>query len=378
MTGKNADFKAQWKKFFWIIGLLLALLFLLYFRFVFSRQSVEVAAKPFPVRAIPVVAEDVKLYDTVLGKIEGEQSVRVFAGTSGFVVEVRKSRGESVAKGEVIVVLEDSGRLYELREAEGLLSSARSDSEEAERKYRQYERLFNRGVVSRDELDSSRAAYLKASSQLEAFEASYKKTKWYYDRLKVRSPLSGTVVEVFPDTGQEIIQGETVAKVAGNRKNSVVARVDSSIAKRTGRGAKVLVEYKTPEGEKVFRGTVKGVSRETDDNSTTYSIEVEIDENALREDLWSGEFVNLKIESGLLSEVVRVPVTALLYDGRKPFVFFAYNGESRKVSLGDDIVWIDSETAAVAASYFPEGSWIITEGNSRLYDGQAVAILKDR
>ncbi len=376
--GKNMDFKAQWKKFFWMVGAFLALIFLLYFKFTFSRQPEQVLQQSVPVRVIPVVAEDVKLYDTVLGKVEGEQSVRVFAGASGFVVEVKKSRGDGVDKGEVVMVLEDSGRLYELREAEGLFSSAKSDFEEAERKYNQYERLFEKGVVSKDELDSGRSAYLKASSQLEAFDASYRKAKWYYDRLKIRSPLAGTVVEIFPDAGQEVMQGETVAKVAGGGKNRVVAGVDSSIAKRTKRGAKVLIEYKTPNGKNSLSGTVKGVSREADENSSTYSVEAVMDDEGLAQELWSGEFLNMRIESGILSGVVRVPITALLYDGKKPFVFVALEGESRRVALSGEIVWIDSETAAVPASYFPRGSFIITEGNSRLHEGQAVAILKDR
>lgn len=377
MNTGNRSFKAQWKFFFWAAGVFVALLLLLYFRFTVSRQSVEMTQKPFPVRGIPVVAEDVKLYDTVLGKVEGEQSVRVFAGASGFVVEVKKARGDKVAKGEVVIVLEDSGRLYELREAEGVLSSARSDFDEAERKYLQNSRLFDKGVVSKDRLDSSHSAYLRAASQLRASEASYKKEKWYYDRLNIRSPINGVVVEIVPDAGQEVMRGETVAKVSGSRKNTVVAGVDSSIAKRAVRGGKVLVEYATPEGKVSVRGTVKGVGTEADDNSTTYSVEVAIDDGELKENLWSGEFVNVRIESGLLSEIVRVPITALLYDGKKPFVFVAHGGKSRRVMLEGGFVWMDSETAAVSVSQFPENSWIITEGNSRLSEGLAVAVLKD-
>lgn len=377
MSGKHTDFAVQWKRFFLIVGAFLALILLLYLRFSLSRQAEEAPQKHLPVRTVPAVAENVKLYDTVLGKVEGGQSVRVLAGSPGFVVEVRKSRGDGVANGEVVIVLEDSGLLYKLREAEGLFSSAKSDLEEAERKYRQYERLFDKGVVSKDDLDSGRSAYLKASSQFEALEASYRRAKWDYDRLKVRSPLSGTVVEIFPDAGQEVMRGETVARVAGGGKNKVVARVDSSTAKRTARGGKVLIEYKTPEGKRSASGTVTGVSKEADDNSTTYSVEVAPDGGELGEELWSGEFVNLRIESGLLSEVVRIPATALLYDGKKPFAFVVHNGRARRVALKGDIVWTDPETAAVAASNFPEGSQIITEGNSRLHDGQAVSVPED-
>ncbi len=376
MTRKNRNFTSQWKKFFLITGLFLALVLLLYFRFVLSRTSEVIQEKPLAVRAFPVVPQDLKMYDTVLGKVEGAQSVKVLSGASGFVVDMRKSLGDAVAEGEVIMVLEDSGTLYELRQAEGLFYSAQSDFEESGRKYEQYKRLFEKGVVSKDDLDSSKSALDRASSQLEAFEASYRKAKWYYDRLKIRSSLAGTVTEILPDIGQEVIQGETVARVTGNRINKVVAGVDSSIAKRTKRGAKVFVEYVASSGKQLAPGMVEGVSRENDDGSTTYSIEVSVDDEDLNEELWSGEFVNLRIESGELFDVVRVPILSLLYERGKPFVFVALEGKSRKVNLPDDLVWIDSETVAVPVSIFPQGALIINEGNSGLQEGQPVEILK--
>lgn len=378
MTEKSRDFSAQWKKFFWITGIFLAAMLLLYFKFASSRQTEEAVETAVPVRVAPVVAEQVKLYGTVLGRVEGEQSVKVLSGASGFVVDIRKSRGDGVEKGEVIMVLEDSGRLYELREAEGLYSSARADFDEARRKHAQYERLFDKGVVSRDDLDSALSTMNRARSQLEAFEASYKKTKWYYDRLKIRSPLSGTITEIPPDTGQEVMTGETVARVAGSRKNRVIAGVDSSIAKSTKRGAKVVVEYKTPRGTRSARGTVTGVSRETDASSTTYSLEVSLDDEDARRELWSGEFVNLKIEARELADVVRIPVTAVLYENRKPFVFAALGGEAVKIPLGSEPVRVDSGAVAVAVSLFPDGSQVIIEGGSHLEEGRAVKILKDR
>ncbi|QMU55721.1 MAG: efflux RND transporter periplasmic adaptor subunit [Candidatus Mycalebacterium zealandia] len=378
MSGKSRDFSLQWKRFFWIVGIFLALVLLLYFRFTSSRQVEGIAEIPVPVRVVPIRAERIKLYDTVIGRIEGEQSVKVLSGVAGFVVDIGKSRGDSVKEGEVIMVLEDSGRLYELREATGRHALARADFDEARRKHSQYKKLFDKGVVSRDELDSALSAVNRAQAQLEAFEASYKKAKWYYDRLKIRSPISGTITEIPPDTGQEVMQGETVARVAGNRKNSVIAGVDSSIAKRTRRGAKVVIEYKTPGETRSAAGTVAGVSKETDAYSTTYSLEISVDDKDVWTELWSGEFVNLKIEAGLLADVVRIPITAVLYKDRVPLIFVARGGKALEVFLKSEPVRVDSGTVAIPVSLFSGGSQIIIEGGSRLEEGRAVQILKDR
>ena len=55
MTAKR-DFTRQWRKFFWIAGLFVALVVLLYMRFVFSRQPGGVVRGPVPVRAVAVVS----------------------------------------------------------------------------------------------------------------------------------------------------------------------------------------------------------------------------------------------------------------------------------------------------------------------------------
>lgn len=378
MSQTEKDYGKQWRKFYWMVGIFLALIFLLYFRFVFSRSSGIDTQQPVPVRAVQVLAGEVRLYDTVLGRVEGDQSVRVFSGADGFVSGIEKRRGDGVSKGDILMVLEDSVRAFELGEAEGLFHTAQSDFDEADRKYNQYKRLFGKGVVSQDELDSANNKRLRASSQLEVFEASYKKAKWNYERTKIRSPLSGKIVEIVPDPGQEVAKGEEVARVAGERKNHIVAGVDSSVAKRTKRGAKVVIEYKTPEGKQTAEGTVRGVSTEADSGGTTYSLEVSVDSGAGGETLWSGEFVNLKVQSGLLTGVVSVPVTALLYDNKKPFVFVVSGGRSQRIDIPENPVRIDSSTVAVSASVFPPGSRIVTEGNSRLSEGSEVEILKDR
>ena len=375
MTAKR-DLTRQWRKFFWIAGLFVALVLLLSMRFVFSRQPGGVVRGPVPVRAVAVVSEDIELFDSVTGRVEGERSVRVLSGAQGFVAEIRKQRGDAVGGGEVILVLEDSRRAYVLRETGGLLSSAKSEFEEAQRKYGQYGRLFEKGVVSKDELDSARSALESAEARTDSLEASHAKAQWYYDRLKVRSPVAGTVVEVIPDEGQEVAGGEAVARVSGGGGGRVVASVDSSVAKRAKRGSKAVVEYKTPEGTtRHADATVTGVSAEADPGSTTYSVEVSVDGDA---SLWAGEFVNIRIRSGLLSGFTRIPIVALLYDNKRPFVFVASDGKAKRVDLGGGIVRLDSETSAASAAQFPSDSLIVTEGNTRLTDGRPVKILKDR
>ena len=372
---KERDFSGQWRRFFWIAGLFAAFVLLLYLKFVFSRQPGGTVKSPVPVRAVSVEAEEIELFHTVVAKVEGERSVKVLSGARGFVAGIEKARGSSVKKDEIIMLLDNSRHVYELREAGGLFSSAKSEYEEARRKYEQYKRLFDKGVVSKDDLDSAQNAFRGAESRMEALDASYGKAEWYVKRLKVRSPTDGKVVEVLPDVGQEVAEGEVVARVSGGRRNTLVASVDSSVAKGAGRGSKVYVEYKTPEGKRTAAGTVKGVSAETDSGSTTYSVEISVEDGA---PLWPGEFVNVRIRSGLLAGVTRLPVTALLYDNKEPFVFIAKRGKAVKLPLEGGVVRLDSGTAAVAAGQFPRGSLVITEGNSRLAAGRPVKVLKDR
>lgn len=359
-----------------LLGFLLVL-FLLYARFLQERES---SAQDHsedtvyrPVKVMTPVASSGSVHTEVLGRVRGKQTVMVRTTVSGWVKRVDSGRGQEIEKDGIILELYDYRVETRLDEAKYNLESAKGKLAEAERVYRRNSALFEKGIVSEDETEASRNLLETSSAGVKALEASYKRAKWNYENLKIRSPIRGQIVEIVPDIGQETRNGDVVAKVVNLSGRKVIAGVDVSVARSVKRGDVLEVSLTRDGTVETVTGEVDGVSPGSDDFSGTYDIEIAISDPSVK--WWPGEMVSVKIPVQKLDNVVRVPKTAVLSDSREnsSFVLVEKNGEVLKAEVAP--TWIDDNSAYISFDSLPPASRIITEGNFGLRPGQPVRVV---
>ena len=358
------------------LGFLLVLI-LLYARFLHERETSahqrpqEISHRP--VKAMKPVASQGSIYTEVLGRVRGKQTVSVRATVSGWVKSIDSGRGQEIEKDGIILELYDYRVETRLDEAKYNLESARGNLAEAERVYRRNTVLFEKGIVSEDETETSRNLLGTATAGVKALEASYNRARWNHENLKIRSPIEGQVVEIVPDIGQEIRSGDVIARVVNLSGRKVIAGVDVSVARIVKRGDSLGVSLGRNGVEETISGEVSGVSPGSDEFSGTYDIEIAISDPSVK--WWPGEIVSVKIPSQKLDNVVRIPKTAVLSDSKEAFAFVLVekNGEVSKVKVSP--TWIDDNSAYIHFDSLPPDSRIITEGNFGLLPGQMVRIV---
>ncbi len=366
----------------WLVLLLIFLGFLfvlvfLYAKFLYERESnahyhsEESAYRP--IKVMTPVSSSGSIYTEVLGRVRGKQTVLVRTTVSGWVRRIDSGRGQEIEKDGIILELYDYRVETRLDEAKYNLESVRGKLAEADRVYRRNTALFEKGIVSEDETEASRNLFETASASVKALEASYNRAKWNYDNLKIRSPIQGQVVEIVPDIGQEIRNGDVVARVVNLSGRKVIAGVDVLVARGVKRGD-VLEVFLSREGiVETVKGEVKGVSPGSDDFSGTYDIEIAISDSSVK--WWPGEIVSVKILMRRFDNVVKIPKTAVLFDNKEAFSFVLVekNGEVSKIKVTP--TWIDDNSAYISFNSLPPDSRIITEGNFGLLPGQLVRII---
>ena len=358
------------------LGFLLLLL-LLYAKFLHERESSaqdRSGDKVYrPIKVMTPVASPGSVYTEVLGRVRGKQTVLVRTTVSGWVKRIDSGRGQEIEKDGIILELHDYRVETRLDEAKYNLESAKGKLAEAERVYRRNSALFEKGIVSEDETEASLNLLETASAGVKALEASYKRAKWNYENLKIRSPIQGQVVEIVPDVGQETRNGDVVAKVVNLSGRKVIAGVDVSVARSVNRGDVLEVSLTKDGTVETVAGEVDGVSPGSDDLSGTYDIEIAISDPSVK--WWPGEMVSVKIPVQTLDNVVRIPKTAVLSDDKEnsSFVLVEKNGEVLKAKVAP--TWIDDNSAYISFGSLPPDSRIITEGNFGLLPGQPVRVV---
>ncbi len=270
-----------------------------------------------------------------------------------------------------MIILEDKRKNLILQEAEARLKSARANLEELKRKYEQTLTLVKKGIVARDTLDSLSNQLKAQSADVDALGAAYERAKWDVDHLRVRAPIKGRIVEIFPDIGQEVLADEVVVRMVNTSTQRVVAGVDAHWARMIQPG--LTVNLSTTANGKVegAKGKIIGVSPDMDPVSGTYMVEAKIVQNEY--EWWPGEVVNMQLPVELLKNVTIVPQTAVLSDGGEVFLFIYDDGKALKVPV--IVTWLNEKEGAIPTHMIPKGTKIIIEGHAGLADGQPVRIM---
>ena len=113
-----------------------------------------------------------------------------------------------------------------------------------------------KGIVAKDEVESNLNQLESDKANVKAIEASYNRIKWDFDNLKIKSPIEGELVEIEPDVGQEVLNGEIVAKVVNLETKKIIAGLDASLARMVKPDTEVELILNNGTGEEVTNGNI--------------------------------------------------------------------------------------------------------------------------
>ena len=190
------------------------------------------------------------------GRVEPMVDARaaVAAVVSGRVERLLVVPGQGVRAGQPLVSLV-SGEAASYR-AE--IDSAAASSEAARQAYERDRRLFEAGVVSRQQMESSRAQALsvEASARAARARSAAAGSPNAQGRLTVNSPIAGTVTNVLVGPGGYVASGGVVAEVTNPGRVELVFHAPPQLAAGVRVGSRLRVG--TPDGE--IDAVVTGVS----------------------------------------------------------------------------------------------------------------------
>lgn len=169
-------------------------------------------------RTVEATVGDMKLTVTATGTLQGVDTVEVGTEVSGKVVEVLVDFNERVRKGQVLARLDPEqldARLEEagaqLIAAQASVRNAEASEREANVKLERTERLVDRGLLARQELDTAlaqaeraRAQAASSRAQQTVAAASLRAARTNAGRANVVSPIDGIVLSRAVEPGQTV------------------------------------------------------------------------------------------------------------------------------------------------------------------------------
>jgi len=289
--------------------------------------------------AVELMALESKKIDYVVtapGSIEAFERVQVTARVAGVVDKVAFSDGQTVKKGDVLVLI-DSER-YRLS-----VNSARAAREKTEAAQKDVEAMVKRregaseknpGLIPGEELETYRTRSLTAKADTAVAAEAVKIAELNLRDSAVRAPIEGVIQTRTVETGQYVQAGYVMATLL--RANPLLLKfpVEPLEAPRLKPG--MIATLTLRETTRTFTAKITLVAAAADPATHMVGVTAEIADDEHKYWLRPGSFADVAVDVGASRESIVVPRTAVRATDHG-YVGFVVDGDTaheRVVTLG--------------------------------------------
>lgn len=291
-----------------------------------------------------------------VGTIRAARGVNLAAETSGEIIAIPVNSGDEVAKGQLLLTLNDRVEQASLRRQQANLVLARQ-------LYERDASLIRQKSIPQSQYDQSRA-------NLDAAIATLAETEARLDQKRIVAPFAGTLGIIAVKTGDYIESGTAITTLQDLSELEVDFSVPARYFPELRRGLDISV--KTAATRQSFPATLEAVDAAVDQNTRNLALRARIHRS---EGLLPGMFAQLTIDLDRPRELVTLPETAVTYSLQGNTVYVLEESADglrvnpRVVKTGPVR---DSRIAVVSG--LAAGEQVVSVGQNKLYRGAAVVL----
>lgn len=314
---------------------------------------------PTPVEVARVNAGDVSNVFTTVGSIRASESVTIVSEIDGIIAEMPFREGDPVAKGTLLVRLED-------RELSASLARAQATYDQRHAAYERVRKVVSEGAGTPQDLDDAAAARKVAEADVALASARLDKTR-------IRAPFDGVVGPRDPSPGAYLRAGTPIATLSRLADVEVTFSVPERFSGELERGLPVRVS--TPaRPDVVGTGQIYVVDPVLD--SVTRSARVIARVPNPGGMLYPGMSANVSTVLWERDDAVTIPGEAVFAEGDR---FFAYAiGADSTVQRTEISLGVRLPGRVQVLSGLSGGDLVVRAGHQKLYPGAKVMPIVSR
>ncbi|MBU1024023.1 efflux RND transporter periplasmic adaptor subunit [bacterium] len=387
--------------------------FLLFTLISCSRGEVkQEESNAVPVTTVKPEQRDIVIYYNTSSIIEADDYRQLGFTVGGEVVEMLKDEGERINKGEILAKLDADYFLSDLKTAESnyalsqkkhnaakieveiytnQLADSENDLIDSEKEFERYQRLFDKKVATKRELeqkelafnraklkvDSARNTLMLAQGQilttqdsLDAASAQLSSAGKRFGDAVLYAPFDGTISRKSTKVSTFIKAGEPVYEVISDGALKIETSLPERFLNMVHDGSTVLVDT-TGSDCHVIPQQISRVHNDIDPKTGNFNVTMELDDssNCLRH----GMFAHLKCEIEKKENVMSLPVDAILELNGGRIVYKIENEKAVKTII---TTGLESSEYIEITSGLSGNETIILSGSRYVVDDTEVRVIK--
>jgi membrane fusion protein, multidrug efflux system len=380
-AAKNPDGATRRRRYAIAIGVALAVLAggaIWWYRLPNSGpvRAASPQARAVPVSIAGAARQDVPVYVTGLGTVQGSFTIAIHSQVDGIMQEVLFTEGQHVKKGDRLAQIEL--RLFQaaLDQAKAKKSQDVATLGAAAKDLERSKALVMQSVATQQTVDQQQARVDQLKAAIEADAAAIETAQTQLDFTAIRAPSDGRIGVRLVDPGNLVHANDTrpIANLVLTQPSAVLftlpMQVLDDLRDAMARGPVEVTAFDQNNRRLLSVGRLLLIDNAIDQATATIRLKAMFD-NA-DERLWPGEFVNARVTLETRRNVIAVPTTVVQ---RGPQGLFAWivNADSivepRRIELGPA-----SGNLTVINAGLAEGDRVVTDGQYKLQVNTRVTI----
>jgi membrane fusion protein, multidrug efflux system len=328
-----------------------------YLRFA-ALASADFSPAPVTIAAATARAESWEQYLDAVGTIRAVHGVNLSAETSGQVTAIEFESGDTVAAGELLVVLND-----ELEQA--ARQNEIATLELARILYERDLKLIAQKSISQTQFDRSRADLDRARAQLAETEARIRNKR-------IHAPFAGTVGIRRIDLGDYIEPGTLIASLQDTSKLDVDFTLPAVHAPHLRPGLAISLQLDAWP-QRRFAAELSALDTSVDADTRNLLLRARVKEP---QGLLPGMFATLRLDLGSQQAVVTVPETAVTYSLQGDTIFVVEQDADGDLTAVSRVVRIGAtrDGRSAVLDGIADGEQVVTAGQNKLFRGVKIIV----
>lgn len=290
----------------------------------------------FPVEVYPVEARQIEYTVNAPGALDPFERVQVTARVAGGVDKVAFVEGQTVKKGDVLVVIDSERYRLAVNGAAANVERAKATMLDAEAMVSRRETAVqkNPGLIPGEEIATLKSKVLVAKADRDIAVQNLASAQLNLRDSSVKAPMDGVIQTRTVETGQYVNAGYVMATLMRSEPMLLRFQVQPMEAPRIKVGMKV--DFRVRETLRVFTAKVSLISAAADAETRMVPVTAEVEKTD--HDYWlrPGSFCDVTIAVGGARNVIVIPRIAVRPTERGFVAFVVEEGgaKERVLSLG--------------------------------------------
>ncbi len=341
-----------------------------------AAAPARTAPSGVPVQAQKATRQDVPVTLHNIGSVQAYNSVLLRARVDGTIDKLFFTDGQEVKAGQPLAQIDPRPYAAAYAQAAAKKAADAAALANAQRDLARYSNLARSDFASHQQVDTQRSTVAQLQATLQGDDAQMAAAQLNLDYAHVTSPIDGRTGIRLVDPGNLVQASQATGIVTVTQIHPIyvvftlpqddLPQIQAGMA----RGKLPVTAFASDDRTLLGQGTLLTIDNQIDQSTGTIKLKATFPNPD--DKLWPGQFVNVRMQTGILHQALVIPSGAVQNGPDGQFVYVVKPNST--VAMQPIQVSMDTGTVAVVTKGLTDGTLVVTRGQERLQSGTKVAV----